>query len=126
MTMYPPCRDRESIRFCRIPGQFFAGSNQCSYPPAVYSLPEGYNELDFYNNPWNYEAEYAAINPDLDALYNAIIDAIVTPVIEAQEMFDQFPYLTRLWRVPLKAMDRGPIFDFQDIGDVPRLQRRFT
>lgn len=106
-------------------GQFFAGSNQLlSILQQFIPLPEGYTELDFYNNPLFYVEEYEAINPDLDALYNAIIDAIVTPVLEAQEMFDQFPYLTRLYsRVPLKAMDRDPIFDFQDIGDVPRLRK---
>ena len=100
--------------------QYFSGSNQLlnilrKYIPA----PDGVNENDFYNNPESYMDDYDAMEVDLEALYQELNDVIVKPVQEAQEMFDQFPYLTRLYsRVPVDAMDRDPVFDFQDAPDV--------
>ena len=104
---------------------FFSGSNQLMNILLKHiPVPEGYSAQDFYNWPEDYQAEYDALDIDLDALYNELIDVIVTPVKEAQEMFDKFPYLTRLYsRVPLSAMDRDPIFDFQDAGDVSNIHK---
>ena len=105
--------------------QYFSGSNQLlnilrNYIPA----PEGVNENDFYNNPEFYMDAYDALEVDLEALYNELNEVIVKPVQEAQDMFDQFPYLTRLYsRVPISAMDRDPIFDFQDSGDVSNVRK---
>jgi len=104
---------------------YFSGSNQLLNILKKYiPVPEGYSENDFYNWPEDYQAEYDAIEVDLEALYNELIEVIVTPVQDAQDMFDKFPYLTRLYsRVPLAAMDRDPIFDFQDSGDVSNIHK---
>ena len=81
--------------------------------------PDGIDEQDFYNWPGQYSEEYAALDADLDALYAELVDVLVTPMIEAQEMFDKHPYLTRLYsKVSIESMDRDPIFEFQDGEDV--------
>ena len=104
---------------------YFSGSNQLlnllqKYIPA----PEGVNEQDFYNWPENYFDEYDAIDVDLEAFYQELMDVIVKPVQEAQEMFDSFPYLTRLYsRVSVDAMDRDPVFAFEDGGDVSNVHK---
>ena len=104
---------------------YFSGSNQLlnilrKYIPA----PDGVDENAFYNWPEDYMAEYDALDVDLEALYAELEAVIVKPIQEAQEMFDQFPYLTRLYsRVPINAMDRDPIFDFQDSGDVSNVRK---
>ena len=99
---------------------YFSASNQLlTILQNHIPVPEGYNTNDFYNNPDAYEEEYTAIGIDLEALYNELIDVIVTPIQEAQEMFDKYDYLTRLYsRVPVASMDRDPVFDFQDSEDV--------
>jgi uncharacterized protein (TIGR03382 family) len=104
---------------------FFSGSNQLlNILKKHIPVPEGYDVNSFYNWPEDYQAEYDNIGVDLEALYNELIEVIVTPVQDAQDMFDDFPYLTRLYsRVPLAAMDRDPIFDFQDNGDVSNVHK---
>jgi hypothetical protein len=99
---------------------YFTGSTQLLNILRTHiPVPEGYSEQDFYNWPEGYSAEYAAMDVDLEALYNELIEVIVTPIQEAQDMFDKHPYLTRLYsRVGIDSMDRDPIFDFQAGEDV--------
>ena len=105
--------------------EYFSASNQLlnilrKYIPA----PENVGENAFYNNPDEYMDLYDEMEVDLEALYQELIDVIVKPVQEAQEMFDSFPYLTRLYsRVPVEAMDRDPVFDFQDAPDISNVHQ---
>ncbi len=99
---------------------YFSGSNQLlNILQKHIPVPEGMDTNSFYNWPEEYQAEYDALDIDLEALYAELIEVIVTPVKEAQEMFDAYPYLTRLYsKVGIDSMDRDPIFQFQDAGDV--------
>ena len=102
---------------------YFSGSNQLlnllqQYIPS----PDNIDDQSFYNCPACHKDAYDALEVDLDALYAELFEVIVKPVQEAQEMFDRFPYLTRLYsRVSLNAMDRDPLFAFEDAGDVSNL-----
>ena len=100
---------------------YFSGSNQLlnllqQYIPS----PDNIDEQSFYNCPECHKEAYDALEVDLEALYAELIEVIVKPVQEAQEMFDRFPYLTRLYsRVSLDAMDRDPSLPSKTAGMSP-------
>jgi hypothetical protein len=104
---------------------YFSGSNQLlNILQKHIPVPDGIDTNGFYNWPESYQAEYDALDVDLEALHAELVEVIVTPVKEAQEMFDSYPYLTRLYsKVGIDAMDRDPIFGFQDAGDVSNIHK---
>ena len=104
---------------------FFSGNTQLLNILRIHMpAPDGVSEQDFYNSPWSYEEQYTALNVDLDALYTALIDVIVTPMIEAEEMFKSQPYLTSLYtKVAIENMDRDPIFEFQKGEDISNVHK---
>jgi hypothetical protein len=103
---------------------YFSGSQKLlgllqEFMPA----PEGIDEQSFYNSPWSYSEEYAALDFDGAAFTAALMDEIVNPTKEVQEMFDSSAYLTRLYTtVSPEEMNRDPIFEFKpDMEDVSNI-----
>ena len=100
---------------------YFSGSQELlSLLQEFMPAPEGVDEQSFYNWPWDYPEEYAALEFDAEAFTAALMEKIVTPTKEVQEMFDSSEYLTRLYTtVSPEEMNRDPIFEFKsDMEDV--------
>lgn len=108
-----------------LQGQFQASQELLNLMRKHVPLPEslaaqGVTEQQFYNFPDNYEAEYAKISFDPKAFVADLDAVIVKPLKEAQEMFDKYPYLTRLFTtVSPDEMTRDPLFGYNgSLGDV--------
>ena len=89
-------------------------------PMPQAAIDAGIGENQFYNNPENYQEYYDMIDFDPAAFLAALTEVIVDPAKEAQAMFDEHPYLTRLYStVSPEEMNWDPIFDFSsDLPDV--------
>ena len=88
-------------------------------------VPEYYDgdPMNFYNEvPWNDDhKEYLdSLEFDAAAFVAAIDEIIIQPIIDAQEMLDSKPYLTRIFTtISPEEMDRDPIFvNAPELGDV--------
>ena len=78
-------------------------------PPALAA--QGVDERSFYNNIAQYEPQLNGFAVDSVALVKALEDRVVTPLKEAQALFDEHPYLTRLMStVSPSEMNRDPLF----------------
>ncbi len=110
----------QAKHFVLLMQEFFTGDAEVLAILEKYiSVPPGVDAQTFFNNPGFYYQDYDAQDVDLEALYQELMDTIVTPLKEGQAMFDAHPYLTALnTRIGIDAMDRDPIFGFQDVGDV--------
>ena len=98
---------------------YFTASNQLlnllrkHVPMPQAAIDEGIGENQFYNFPDYYEAYYDMIDFDAGAFLADLTKVIVDPAKEAQAMFDEHPYLTRLFStVSPEEMNWDPIFDF--------------
>ena len=85
---------------------------------------QGVTPAQFYNWPWNYPDEYAAIDFDPTAATAALHDRIVVPAREAEHLLRSQRYLTRLANViSPDEMTRDALFTFNpDLPKVPRVR----
>lgn len=88
----------------------------------VVPAPSGVDEIDFYNNTYYYEAQWAALDATFDpvAATAALTAQIVTPCTDAASILARSPYLTRLTStVSPEEMTVDPEFGFNpDLPDV--------
>jgi hypothetical protein len=84
---------------------------------------KGVTEQMFYNNIRQYSADLMGFMVDARAFIKDLEERIVTPMREAQAMFDRQPYLTRLLSlVSPDEMTRDPLFHLNpDMPDVSNL-----
>jgi MYXO-CTERM domain-containing protein len=92
------------------------------YLPLPASLrAQGVTEQQFYNaltsSPGAYAAQLAGLTFDSAGFAAALGERVVKPLQDAQKLFDQQPYLTRLYStVSADEMTRDPLFQFN--GDL--------
>ena len=82
--------------------------------------------MSFYNEvPWNDDHSEYLDQLDFDpvAFVAAIEEVIIAPIVDAQEMLDSNPYMTRIFTtISPDEMDRDPIFvNAPGLGDVSHL-----
>ncbi|MCA9514042.1 MAG: DUF2330 domain-containing protein [Myxococcales bacterium] len=79
---------------------------------------QGVDERSFYNNLEGYDL--SGIEFDPQGFVADLEERVITPLREAQDLFDASPYLTRLFTtVSPEEMDRDPVFvQNADLGDV--------
>lgn len=78
-------------------------------PPAL--VAQGVDERSFYNSIAQYEPQLNGFKVDSVALVKALEDRVITPLMEAQALFDAHPFLTRLMStVSPSEMNRDPLF----------------
>lgn len=84
------------------------------YIPMPQSLvARGVMERDFYNNLAAYRADLMGFQVNTTAFLAEIEERIITPLKQAQGLFDVQPYLTRLFAtVSADEMTRDPLFIF--------------
>ena len=82
-------------------------------------------EISFYNNMRAYDEFLEDLVFDLDALIADLDAIIVTPLRESQELFEQHPYMTRLYTtLSAEEMTIDPAFSFNpDLPEVSNLRR---
>jgi MYXO-CTERM domain-containing protein len=84
------------------------------YLPEPVALREkGISERDFYNGVFfgQYMAELAGVTVDAVKFAAELQETVITPLKQAQAMFDSQPYLTRLLStVSPEEMNRDPLF----------------
>jgi hypothetical protein len=85
--------------------------------------PASIDETDFYNQPWSYDADYAAIDFDVDAAVDALIEREVQPREHAADLASGADtWLTRLRSsVSPEEMTTDPFFGFN--VDLPEVDR---
>lgn len=72
---------------------------------------QGIDDRTFYNNIAQYEPQLNGFQVDSAGLIKALQERVVTPLVEAQAMFDNATYLTRLMAtVSPDEMNRDPLF----------------
>ena len=80
-------------------------------PPSVRAL--NVTEVTFYRSIRQYQSHLAGVRVDAAAFVADIEERIVTPLREAQKMFDEQPWMTRLFAtVSPDEMTRDPLFQF--------------
>ena len=107
--------------------QVMFNGDQAAYDQAAkngWLLPDA--EAWFYGGSMSAFAEYIEEDEyDLKALLDELEAVVVEPLRAAQELFDEYPYLTRLYTtLSAEEMTLDPMFDFNpDLPEVPRWRR---
>ncbi len=90
--------------------------------------PESLSDLtdqQFYNNLEAYASELSSLDFDPIAFVADIEDKIFAPLAEANQLFDDFRYMTRMYTIMSPAeMTRDPIFLFNP--DLPNVDRNHS
>jgi MYXO-CTERM domain-containing protein len=84
--------------------------------------PQGVDEIDFYNRPYDYAAQWAALDATFDpvAATADLSSNLVQPCLDAEEILARSPYLTRLTStVSPEEMTVDPEFGFNP--DLPNV-----
>ncbi|NKB71401.1 MAG: DUF2330 domain-containing protein [Candidatus Latescibacteria bacterium] len=81
-------------------------------------------ESSFYNNMAAYEEYTIGDEYDLSALLDELEAVVVEPLRAAQGLFEDYPYLTRLYTtMSAEEMTVDPMFDFNpDLPEVPNVR----
>ena len=81
-------------------------------------------ERSFYNNIWAYEEWLEGVEYDLVALTDEIEEVVVEPLRATQDLFGDYPYLTRLYTtLSAEEMTVDPIFSFNpDLPEVSNVR----
>ncbi len=92
-------------------------------PQPASLIQKGVDERTFYNNISQYAADLAGFKVDSAGLVAAIEERIITPLRDAQELFNVHPYLTRLMStVSPEEMNRDPLFLMNpELPNVPNI-----
>ena len=79
----------------------------------------------FYNSMRSFSEYIEGEEFDLKALLDELEAVVVEPLRNAQALFDEYPYLTRMYTtLSAEEMTLDPMFDFNpDLPDVSRLRR---
>lgn len=91
----------------------FIACPQCYYDPSASGAEEIYGEdFDDQNDP--------LLALDLEAFQGAVRETVLQPIEDAAELFEDHPYVTRLYTTMSAAeMTLDPVFDFNpDLDDV--------
>jgi len=80
-------------------------------PEPAELVAQGVDERTFYNSIAQYEPQLNGFKVDSVGLVKALEDRLITPLKEAQALFDEHPFLTRLMStVSPSEMNRDPLF----------------
>lgn len=83
------------------------------------------SDQQFYNNLANYKSQLNQQDFDPEALTAEIEEKILAPLMEADQLFQQHRYMTRMYtRISPSEMTRDPIFLFNP--DLPNVSNKHT
>jgi hypothetical protein len=107
-----------SQNFPRTPQMQNILRNHIPMPDAVKEM--GVPEQQFYNNLENYQEYLKDLDFDTAVLVAEIEEKLLAPLMEANELFNQFRYMTRMYTIiSPDEMTRDPIFLFNP--DLPNV-----